>query len=99
MAGYPQEQLGDTGTQYKVTHKTPDIVPVLRYAKVPATRRKAYLSYENRTASNAKLFKEILEVSQEMRESQQLFTGQALAQQLTGSSVTFFFLTASQGGC
>lgn len=62
IAGYPKESLGDTGVQYTVTHKTPDIVPVLRYCKVPATRRRAYLSYENRNQDNTQLFKEIIEV-------------------------------------
>ncbi|CAD6580150.1 MAG: hypothetical protein CYPHOPRED_001143 [Cyphobasidiales sp. Tagirdzhanova-0007] len=65
ISGYPQEQVGDTGVQYKVTHKTPDLVPLMRYCKNPDTRRRAYLSNENRSSENAPLFKEIIELRRE----------------------------------
>lgn len=55
----------DGTTKYKVTHKTPDILPVLNNAKNPETRKKSFLSYENRSTINTELFKEIMELRKE----------------------------------
>lgn len=62
LSGY--EKVEDGGeSKCKVTHKTPDIVPVMRYCKNPSTRRRAFLSFENRSSINTKLFQEVMEVS------------------------------------
>lgn len=64
ISGYATvEENGQT--KYKVTHKTPDIFPLLNNAKNPATRKKAFISYENRSTINTPLFKEIMELRKE----------------------------------
>ncbi|KAL7009563.1 metalloendopeptidase [Cystobasidiomycetes sp. EMM_F5] len=64
LSGY--EKVEDGGeSKCKVTHKTPDIVPVMRYCKNPSTRRRAFLSFENRSSINTKLFQEVMELRRE----------------------------------
>ncbi|BEI82885.1 hypothetical protein CcaverHIS002_0307530 [Cutaneotrichosporon cavernicola] len=46
IEGYPKE-----GDKYKVTYKTPDIVPIFQYADNPETRRRAQLGYEGKDDS------------------------------------------------
>jgi Zn-dependent oligopeptidase len=72
LDGLPQaildsfEKVVDAGeSKLKVTHKTPDIVPLLRNAKNPETRKKGYLSYEDRSTINTGLFQEIMELRKE----------------------------------
>ncbi|KAG0655179.1 hypothetical protein C6P46_001105, partial [Rhodotorula mucilaginosa] len=48
-----------------VTHKTPDIVPVFKYAAQPETRKRANLSYENKTIQNAPVLSEITRLRDE----------------------------------
>lgn len=55
----------DGVTKYKVTHKTPDIVPVFKYAAQPETRKRANLSYENKTIQNAPVLSEITRLRDE----------------------------------
>lgn len=64
VSGYATVEEGGE-TKHKVTHKTPDIVPLLNNAKNPTTRKKAYISYENRSTINTPLFKEIMELRKE----------------------------------
>lgn len=49
----------------QVTHKTPDIVPVFKYAAQPETRKRANLSYENKTIQNAPVLSEITRLRDE----------------------------------
>lgn len=39
--------------KFKVTYKTPDIIPVQRSARLPETRKRAVLGYEGKTKENA----------------------------------------------
>lgn len=48
-----------------MTHKTPDIVPVFKYAAQPETRKRANLSYENKTIQNAPVLSEITRLRDE----------------------------------
>lgn len=64
VSGYTTVEEGGI-TKYKVTHKTPDIIPLLNNAKNPDTRKKAYISYENRSTINTPLFKEIMDLRKE----------------------------------
>lgn len=57
VAGFP-EQDG----KLKVTHKTPDYVPIITYASNPETRKRVVLSYENKTIQNAPLLQEIVQL-------------------------------------
>lgn len=61
ISGYPVQD----GGKCKVTHKTPDIVPVFQYANKPETRRRAVLSYEGRVKQNAPLFEQIVRLRRE----------------------------------
>lgn len=64
VSGYAE--VDEAGSKkYKVTHKTPDIIPLLNNAKNPETRKKAFISYENRSTINTPLFKEIMELRKE----------------------------------
>jgi len=56
----------DGKTLYGVTHKTPDITPVFRYAQNPETRRQAYQSYEGRLKINVPLLEKILELRRQI---------------------------------
>ncbi|KAM0786272.1 hypothetical protein ACM66B_001752 [Microbotryomycetes sp. NB124-2] len=58
--GYTKE-----GDKYKATFKTPDIVPVFKYANVPETRRMAVLGYEGKTSQNTPLLAEIVKLRQQ----------------------------------
>ncbi|GAA5981288.1 hypothetical protein JCM11641_005633 [Rhodosporidiobolus odoratus] len=58
IAGFPEVD----GKRIKMTHKTPDYVPVINYAHSPETRKRAVLSYEGKTIQNAPLLKEIVEL-------------------------------------
>ncbi|SCV74837.1 BQ2448_7866 [Microbotryum intermedium] len=59
--GYPKREDG----KYKVTFKTPDIIPVFKYAHSSATRKTATLGYEGKTLSNAPLLVEIVQLRQQ----------------------------------
>lgn len=58
--GYEKE-----GDKYRVTFKTPDIIPVFKYANDPATRKAAVLGYEGKTLQNAPLLDEIVTLRRE----------------------------------
>ncbi|KAA1469830.1 metallopeptidase MepB [Dentipellis sp. KUC8613] len=47
---------------YDVTHKTPDIFPLFKYAENPETRRRAHESYDDRLAINVPLLDRALEL-------------------------------------
>ncbi|KDQ54110.1 hypothetical protein JAAARDRAFT_136150 [Jaapia argillacea MUCL 33604] len=47
---------------YDVTHKTPDIVPIFKYAENPDTRQRAYDSYESRLEINEPLLTKVLDL-------------------------------------
>lgn len=49
----------------QVTHKTPDVSPLFKYAIQPATRKRANLSYENKTIENAPVLSEITKLRNE----------------------------------
>ncbi|KAK4049917.1 metalloendopeptidase [Microbotryomycetes sp. JL221] len=61
--GYAKE-----GDKYKVTFKTPDIVPLFKYANLPETRRKAVMGYEGKTSQNTPLLQEIVKLRQQAAE-------------------------------
>ncbi|BGP17854.1 hypothetical protein JCM10213_008348 [Rhodosporidiobolus nylandii] len=71
LDGVPEDVLSgfpEVDGKLKMTHKTPDYVPVINYAKNPATRKRAVLSYEGKTLQNAPLLKEIVELRQKAAE-------------------------------
>ncbi|KAK4050222.1 metalloendopeptidase [Microbotryomycetes sp. JL201] len=51
--------------KYKVTFKTPDIVPLFKYANLPETRKRAVLGYEAKTSQNTQLLAEIAKLRQQ----------------------------------
>ncbi|KDE06349.1 hypothetical protein MVLG_03259 [Microbotryum lychnidis-dioicae p1A1 Lamole] len=61
ISGYPKGEDG----KYKVTFKTPDVIPVFKYAHSSATRKAATLGYEGKTLSNAPLLVEIVKLRQQ----------------------------------
>lgn len=61
--GYAKE-----GEKFKVTFKTPDIVPVFKFANLPSTRKAAVLGYEGKTLQNAPLLAEIVKLKQQAAE-------------------------------
>ncbi|CCF57664.1 hypothetical protein KAFR_0D00180 [Kazachstania africana CBS 2517] len=57
----------ETGEEkFKVTFKYPDIFPVLKTAKNPETRRKAFLADQNKVPQNEDLFVETLKLRNEL---------------------------------
>ncbi|GAA5929089.1 hypothetical protein JCM1841_005136 [Sporobolomyces salmonicolor] len=61
VSGYPVVE--ENGVQkYKMTFKTPDYVPVVKYADVPETRKRANLGYEGKTLQNVPLMSEIVKL-------------------------------------
>ncbi|GAA5858855.1 hypothetical protein JCM1840_006588 [Sporobolomyces johnsonii] len=61
VSGYPVVE--ENGVQkYKMTFKTPDYVPVVKYANVPETRKRANLGYEGKTLQNVPLMSEIVKL-------------------------------------
>ncbi|KAI9509217.1 Metalloprotease [Russula earlei] len=61
ISGYAK-RTEDGKELYDVTHKTPDIFPVFKYAESAETRRRAYESYEARLELNAPLLDRALEL-------------------------------------
>ncbi|KAI0059531.1 metallopeptidase MepB [Artomyces pyxidatus] len=61
VSGFTKRTEGDKEL-YDVTHKTPDIFPVFKYADDPETRRLAHESYEARLAQNVPLLERALEL-------------------------------------
>ncbi|POY73392.1 hypothetical protein BMF94_3730 [Rhodotorula taiwanensis] len=64
ISGFATVEEGGA-TKYKVTHKTPDVSPLFKYAIQPATRKRANLSYENKTIENAPVLSEITKLRDE----------------------------------
>lgn len=60
------EENGET--KYKVTFKYPDIFPVLKYAKNPETRKRAFAGDQNKVPENESLFLETLQLRNELAE-------------------------------
>ncbi|GMK53814.1 hypothetical protein CspeluHIS016_0104000 [Cutaneotrichosporon spelunceum] len=61
IEGYPKE-----GDKYKVTYKTPDIVPIFQYADNPETRRRAQMGYEGKTIQNVPVLEEIVQLRKQV---------------------------------
>ncbi|KAH9080477.1 Metalloprotease [Lactarius deliciosus] len=61
ISGYPKRKEGDKEL-YDVMHRTPDIFPLFKYAKIAETRRQAWESFEARLELNAPLFDRALEL-------------------------------------
>lgn len=52
--------------KYKVTFKYPDIFPVLKSAKNPETRKRAFIADQDKVPENEKLFKETLDLRSQL---------------------------------
>ncbi|THH20564.1 hypothetical protein EW146_g816 [Bondarzewia mesenterica] len=61
ISGYTKRTV-DGKELYDVTHKTPDIFPLFKYAEAPETRKKAHESYEARLEINAPLLTRALDL-------------------------------------
>ncbi|ETW81741.1 Metallo peptidase M3A [Heterobasidion irregulare TC 32-1] len=61
VSGYTK-RTEDGKELYDVTHKTPDIFPLFKYAENPDTRRRAHESYEARLEINAPLLTRALDL-------------------------------------
>ncbi|KAG0139858.1 hypothetical protein CROQUDRAFT_54131 [Cronartium quercuum f. sp. fusiforme G11] len=48
-----------------MTFKTPDYIPVIKFAKNPETRKRAFLGYESRTSMNVPILNKILDLRRE----------------------------------
>ncbi|GAA6026223.1 hypothetical protein JCM10207_004276, partial [Rhodosporidiobolus poonsookiae] len=63
LEGVPEDVIKgfpEVDGKLKVSHKTPDYVPVITYAVTPSTRKRMNLSYESKTLQNAPLLREIV---------------------------------------
>ncbi|KZV95839.1 mitochondrial endopeptidase [Exidia glandulosa HHB12029] len=56
VSGYAKRDDG----KLELTFKTPDVMPLFRYAKNPDTRRRAWEGYESHVAINAAVFETVL---------------------------------------
>ncbi|KAL5513671.1 PRD1 [Sanghuangporus vaninii] len=65
VSGY-EKQVDGAKVTYGVTHKTPDIFPLFKYAQNPETRRRAFSSYENRLEVNVPILSKALELRREI---------------------------------
>ncbi|KAH8114574.1 Metalloprotease [Phellopilus nigrolimitatus] len=65
VSGYEKQTEGSVVT-YGITHKTPDIFPLFKYAQNPETRRKAFSSYESRLEVNVPLLSKALDLRREI---------------------------------
>lgn len=51
---------GENVGKLKMTFKYPDLIPTTKYAKNPATRKKAYIENENKLPQNIPIFREVI---------------------------------------
>ena len=51
---------GENAGKLKMTFKYPDLIPTTKYAKNPATRKKAYIENENKLPQNIPIFREVI---------------------------------------
>ena len=51
---------GEHAGKLKMTFKYPDMIPTTKYAKNPATRKKAYIENENKLPQNIPIFREVI---------------------------------------
>ncbi|THH10464.1 hypothetical protein EW145_g1314 [Phellinidium pouzarii] len=65
ISGYEKREEGSHIT-FGVTHKTPDIFPLFKYAQDPETRKKAFSSHEDRLAMNAPLLNKALDLRRQI---------------------------------
>ncbi|KAI0030424.1 metallopeptidase MepB [Vararia minispora EC-137] len=65
ISGY-KKRAQDGRELYDVTHKTPDIFPVFKYADDSVTRQRAHESYESRLAINVPLLEMALELRRKL---------------------------------
>ncbi|KAI9465435.1 Metalloprotease [Lactarius psammicola] len=61
ISGYPKREEGSKEL-YDVTHRTPDIIPLFKYAESAETRRRAWESFDSRLDLNAPLLDRALEL-------------------------------------
>ncbi|KAJ8293989.1 Thimet oligopeptidase [Rhodotorula toruloides] len=64
LSGYDEVEEGGV-KKLKVTHKTPDITPIFKYAANAETRKRANLSYEAKTLANASVLSDIVKLRHE----------------------------------
>uniref|UniRef100_A0A0K3C5I1 BY PROTMAP: gi/342319282/gb/EGU11231.1/ Metallopeptidase MepB [Rhodotorula glutinis ATCC 204091] n=2 Tax=Rhodotorula toruloides TaxID=5286 RepID=A0A0K3C5I1_RHOTO len=64
LSGYEEVEEGGV-KKLKVTHKTPDITPIFKYAVNAETRKRANLSYEAKTLANASVLSDIVKLRHE----------------------------------
>ena len=67
LEGVPQDVAalfakgeGENAGKLKMTFKYPDLIPTTKYAKNPATRKKAYIENENKLLQNIPIFREVI---------------------------------------
>ncbi|TBU62281.1 metallopeptidase MepB [Dichomitus squalens] len=65
ISGYTK-RTEDGKDVYDITFKTPDILPVFKYAENPETRRTAYEKYENRLAINKPIMAKFLDLRRQI---------------------------------
>ena len=65
LEGFPKSTNSEGKEVYSMSFKTPDVIPVLDYAKRQETRKRASQGYENRSAQNAPIFEKIIELRQD----------------------------------
>ncbi|KZV76419.1 Metalloprotease [Peniophora sp. CONT] len=65
ISGYSKSEK-DGRELYTVTHRQPDVLPVLKYAQVPKTRCRAYGSYESRLAVNVPALEKAADIRRRM---------------------------------
>ena len=65
LNGVPEDVLsglvkgeGENAGELRLTFKYPDLLPTLKYAKNPATRKKVFINNENKVNQNVPLFRE-----------------------------------------
>ncbi|KAH7103196.1 Metalloprotease [Auriculariales sp. MPI-PUGE-AT-0066] len=72
LAGVPEDVISgysktDSGS-YSITFKTPDIMPLAKFAKSSETRRRAWCGYEARTECNTDVFSKMLDLRRQIVE-------------------------------
>ncbi|KAG7855781.1 hypothetical protein KL939_004245 [Ogataea angusta] len=69
LDGVPEDvvaQFEQDNGKYKMTFKYPDLFPVLKYAKNPETRKRAFVGDQNKVKENGPLLKQAVETRAEL---------------------------------
>lgn len=66
LAGFPKSTNSEGKEVYSMSFKTPDFIPVIDYARLPETRKRAHQGYENRSVQNEPIFEKIIQLRQEV---------------------------------